>query len=190
MPTQAQAPLDRPKNAQWQTHCNHLWIDGCFFFGAETALQIHRSASCVSDFDGLRWVLLGMDGKFASPLNGETFELVVRVSMPTDERYEQHLQQTIMCRMVQNNAKNDEDNIISVNLAQNGILVQGGTAKRYALHGSQNDVMKYLKAMLVFQHCGKVEFVIANDGAVVRPDIGPDDMDAWDTLLVGQLHIG
>ena len=59
MPTQAQAPLDRPKNAQWQTHCNHLWIDGCFFFGAETALQIHRSASCVSDFDGLRWVLLG-----------------------------------------------------------------------------------------------------------------------------------
>ena len=130
-----------------------------------------------------------MDGKFASPLNGETFELVVRVSMPTDERYEQHLQQTIMCRMVQNNAKNYEDNIVSVNLAQNGILVQGGTAKRYALHGSQNDVMKYLKAMLVFQHCGKVEFVIANDGAVVRPDMGPDDMDAWDTLLVGQLHI-
>ena len=105
-----------------------------------------------------------------------------------------HESRRIKAIMVHSNAMDRYASIIRVNLAQNGVRVQCNQAERYAFQGFLGDVMKHLCALVVVQRHHDEPFMIAKDGAVARPDLGPDEMVCWDHLLVGELagerHVG
>jgi len=116
--------------------------------------------------------------------SGDRFDLVIRVNMLETEHGVQQLERSFECTMVENNTASAESNIILVPLAANGIPVQSSSAKRYAFLGKQRHVMQYLSALMVFMHSGTETFLITDDGAVVRPDLGPDEISDWDANMV------
>lgn len=115
---------------------------------------------------------------------GDRFDLVIRVNMLQAEHGVQQLERSFECTMMENNPANTQSNIILVPLAANGIPVQSHSARRYAFLGKQRHVMQYLSALMVFMHSGTETFLITDDGAVVRPDLGPDEISDWDANMV------